>query len=73
MAHMSYKEIQKAIAVAKDRASVYQLLSQGGIEVNPNRSISTLIAKSLQDKDFGLNQILRAARDRLNELENLNA
>lgn len=70
---MSYKEIQKAIAVAKDRASVYQLLSQGGIEVNPNRSISTLIAKSLQDKDFGLNQILRAARDRLNELENLNA
>lgn len=70
---MSYKEIQKAILVAKDRTAVYQLLAQGGIEVNPNRSISSLIAKSLQDKDLTLNQILRAARDRLNELENLNA
>lgn len=73
MTQMSYNELKKALAIAKSRTIVYQLLSTNGIDVTPTRSISTLISNSLRDKDFGLNQVLRAARDRINELENMNA
>lgn len=73
MQNMSMKELENAIRVAKDRTDVYRLLSANGIEVTPTKGIGTWLRNSLRDHDFKLNAVLRAARDRLNLLENANA
>ena len=72
MTQMSIREIESALHVAKDRTTVYQILSKQGIEAGGlGRSVSKLIADAVRDKDLSLGRILRAAKKRLDELENI--
>lgn len=73
MNKMSLTELEKAIREAKDRSAVYQLLSANEIEITPTKSLSTWLRNSLRDHEYKLNSVLRAARDRLNHFENINA
>lgn len=70
---MSYKELSNSIQTAKDRASVYQLLLKNGIEITPTRTLSGLIRKARNDTDFALVRVLLAAKEKLDQLENINA
>jgi hypothetical protein len=69
---MTYKDTISEIQVAKNRTVVYQLLSKAGIEAGGiGNSISRLISKAVRDKDYQLGVLLRTAKARLDQLENI--
>jgi hypothetical protein len=71
MTQMSFNELEKKIQVAKTRSDVYMLLSQNGFDVTPTKSLNTWIRNSLNDKEYVLNRVLRAARTRIEQIENI--
>ena len=68
---ISFKELENKIQASNSKTEIYSLLSQNGFVVTPTKSLNTWIRNSLNEREYILNRVLRAARTRIEQLENI--